>query len=108
MDGEAKPISPEQQEDIDFIEAVNERYTECLNHTSDWREEAVQAYNFVSCEQWTDDEKAIMEEQLRPVITFNRTEVFVQAVTGLEALNRQEVRYLARRPGKIGQGQADL
>jgi hypothetical protein len=105
---EVKALTPEEQEDVDFIEDVHDKYRSNLDHTKDWREETVQSYNFVSCDQWSDEERAIMEEQLRPVITFNRTEVFVQAVTGLEALNRNEVRYLARKAGKTGQGQADM
>ena len=93
---------------LEFIEQVAEKYRSCKEHTDEWRDEAEQCYAYVANDQWDDETRAILEEELRPIVTFNRTEIFVQAVTGLEALNRQEVRYIPRRPGPVGQGQADL
>ncbi len=84
-----------------FVEEVIEKHKASLDATTEWREEAQTAFGYVSGDQWSDDDKASLEEQLRPCITFNRIEVFVSAVTGLEALNRQEVQYVPRQVGPI-------
>lgn len=64
-----------------------------------WRKEAKQDFEFRDGHQWTDDEKRLLDEQMRPVITMNRTGVIVDAVCGAEISNRQEVRYVPREEG---------
>jgi len=64
-----------------------------------WRKEAKQDFEFRDGHQWTDDEKRLLDEQTRPVITMNRTGVIVDAVCGAEISNRQEVRYVPREEG---------
>jgi len=95
-------------DDKEFVTKVLERYRSCLSNTDDWRDEARTAFDYVAGHQWTDEERASMEEQSRAPVTFNRTEVFVQAVCGLEALNRNEVQFLPRQPGPEQTWQADL
>ena len=63
------------------------------NHWSAWRDEAKQCYDFVAGHQWTSDDKAALLDQMRQPVTFNRVAPMVDAVTGAEILNRQEVRY---------------
>ena len=105
MDDSNEPLG--KLEDKDFIERVNRQYMRNLDHTKAWRDEAEEAYAFVANQQWDDEARMKLEEEGRPPVSFNRAEVFVQAVCGLETINRQEVRYLARRPGPNG-GAADI
>jgi hypothetical protein len=70
-------------------------------HWSTWREEARQAYDFVSGKQWSADDKALLLDQMRQPVTFNRIAPMVDAVTGAEILNRQEVRYSPREQGDV-------
>ena len=73
---------------------------------SDWREEAREAYDFVAGRQWTDAEKAVLNESGRVPIVFNRTGPMMDAVAGAQVNNRQEMRLLPRS-GDDG-GKAEL
>lgn len=68
-------------------------------HSAKWREEARTDYDFVAGKQWSEEDKRVLLDEQRPAITFNRTGVMVDAVSGNEIANRQEVRYLPREPG---------
>ncbi len=68
-------------------------------HQSDWRQEARNAFEFRDGEQWDDADKAILEEQRRPVVVFNRVAPIIDSIVGYEISNRQEVRYLPRTIG---------
>jgi hypothetical protein len=71
------------------------------DHWSKWREEARLSYDFVAGNQWTSEDKASLLEQMRQPVTFNRVAPMVDAVTGAEILNRQEVRYIPREQGDV-------
>src|SRR5262245_5937035 len=71
------------------------------DHWSKWREEARQAFDFVAGHQWSADDKAALLDQMRQPVTFNRVAPMVDAVTGAEILNRQEVRYSPREMGDV-------
>lgn len=77
---------------------------DCFRESQDahgeWRDEAEKAYDYASGDQWSDEDVMRMDELGKPYITFNRTEIFISAVTGLEALNRNEVRFLPRKVGE--------
>lgn len=68
-------------------------------HHDNWKRQAAEAYDMVAGEQWASDDKATMREQMRPIIVFNRIAPVIQAVSGTEITNRQEVRYLPRQQG---------
>ena len=64
-----------------------------------WRLEAKEDFDFVAGEQWSVDDKEYLKSLMRPVITMNRTHTIVNAVSGQEMQNRQEVRYIPRQQG---------
>ncbi len=68
-------------------------------HCRKWHETAREDFEFLAGEQWTDEEKRILKDQLRPVVTFNRTHPIIQAISGQEIANRQEVKYFPREEG---------
>lgn len=70
-------------------------------HTDDWREEAIEAYDFVAGRQWTDKEIDQLKKQKRPVVVFNRTKTVIDAVSGNEIGNRRTVRYIPREMGDV-------
>jgi hypothetical protein len=68
-------------------------------HSDDWRTNAVKEFDMVAGEQWDETDKAVLRDQMRPVVTFNRTGSVIGAVAGTEVTNRQEVRFFPREQG---------
>ena len=66
---------------------------------SEWREAAEQEYAFKDGHQWTDAEKADLEERSRVPVVFNRVQVILASVSGSEINNRSEVRFIPREIG---------
>src|SRR5574343_181848 len=83
---------------IDFL-TIKQWYRDSLNHLTPWRKEAKEAYDFKSGRQWSAEDKSILDDQGRPVITFNRVDPQIDAVTGMEVNNRQETAYFPREVG---------
>lgn len=75
------------------------------DHSADWRKAAKEDFGFFAGNgQWTDQEKQILKDQMRPIITFNRTNPVVKSISGIEISNRQEVKFF---PRELGDSQAD-
>ncbi|NJM12597.1 MAG: phage portal protein [Synechococcaceae cyanobacterium SM1_2_3] len=66
---------------------------------SKWREAAEDEYAFRDGHQWTEEEKASLEENARVPVVFNRVQVILAAVSGSEINNRTEVRFIPREIG---------
>lgn len=66
---------------------------------SKWREAAEEEYAFRDGHQWTDQEKAELQEKSRVPIVFNRVQVIIASVSGSEINNRTEVRFIPREIG---------
>jgi len=85
----------------EWVELAHERWTNSRDHQKDWREEARELYDLVAGKQWTDEEMAYLNEQMRSAITMNRIGPMVQAVVGHQVINRQEIKYLPREQGDV-------
>lgn len=70
-------------------------------HSRDWRTKARRWFQFVAGEQWEADDVAYLKDKLRPVITFNRTAIIINAVVGSQIENQPEVIYSAVEPGDV-------
>lgn len=81
---------------------IHDRIKKGRNHLREWRVKAREDYAFVASDQWSDDDKAVLEEKGRPQIVFNRVARTVNTVSGLEIQNRQEVRYIPREQQDAG------
>ena len=56
-------------------------------------------FAFEAGHQWTDEEKAEMDDKERATVVFNRAAVIIASVVGSEINNRTEVRYIPREIG---------
>jgi hypothetical protein len=68
-------------------------------HLSDWREDAREDYRFVDGDQWDKSDKEKLKKENRPVMTFNRAQTLINAVSGSEISNRMETRFIPREEG---------
>src|SRR4051812_36973687 len=66
-------------------------------HSAKWRGEAMEDLDFVTpFGQWTAEDRAALEAQMRPVITFDRCLSVVKAVAGSEINGRHEIQFKPR------------
>ena len=72
------------------------RWKETKETLSTWKSNAREDYDFVASRQWTQEDLSRLQEEQRPALTFNRAEVFVDAVVGNEINSRMEAKYLPR------------
>lgn len=86
-------------EESEFLSEVGMILKTSKKNLSKWRDEAVFNYGFVSGYQWDlkDAEKMRIEE--RPCVTFNRTEVNIDAVLGIDIDNEQDILAIPRDIG---------
>ena len=73
---------------------INQQVEDSHQATRMWREEFERADDMVMSHQWEENDLAVMREERRPAITFNRTSPTIDAVYGLELTGRQRVSYL--------------
>lgn len=78
---------------------IARNWEQARQHWNGWRTEARECYAFYAGDQWQEDDLALLREQGRPCVTFNRITPLVDAVLGHEANNRTEVRYIPRTMG---------
>jgi hypothetical protein len=90
----------------EVVRLVHKRWKEARDHWREWRDEAREAYDLVAGRQWDEHSTAILEEQKRPPVTFNRIGPVIDAVCGSEAQNRQAIKYFPR--GVEDSGVAEL
>jgi hypothetical protein len=66
-------------------------------HSAQWRAQAHEDFDFVAGPgQWNAAERRALDEELRPLITFNRCLAMVKAVAGSEINGRHAIQYLPR------------
>jgi hypothetical protein len=74
-----------------------------MAHSAEWRTEAKFDFGFAVGDQWKPDDRATLEDQKRPVITFNRCLSIIKAVAGIEINGRHDTVYIPRntKPGVV-------
>lgn len=83
------------------LEQVFKRWQDARDGLSSWREEARESYGFDAGDQWSSDDLALLNEQERPCVTFDRGSVIIDAVAGLEVGARQSITYFPREHGDV-------
>jgi hypothetical protein len=83
----------------DEIVKVRQGTQSCWRATKDWREAGEESFRFVENNQWEDKDRAFLDSQFRPVMTFNEVLPQVRLLTGIERQNREELRVFPREGG---------
>jgi len=63
-------------------------FIDALNKDNAWQQEARDDFKFRDGDQWSDEEKQILEEELRPILTFNLTKSSIDLIMGMNEDNR--------------------
>jgi hypothetical protein len=88
--------------DEEQLALLKAKYQESEKYTKDWRQEAKELYALIAGDQWKEEDRLKMIEQRRAAVTFNVSGKYIDALSGLQVTNRQEVKYLPREPGDTG------
>lgn len=78
---------------------------EAIEHWRPRWEEMNAEYDLYAGKQWSDDDKRVLERQLRPMITFNRISPIIDSLVGLEINNRERVTVFPRKAGEAKQSE---
>jgi hypothetical protein len=71
------------------LERAKSLFIDMLNKDNKWQQEARDDFQFRDgTGQWTDEEKQILQEELRPVLTFNLTKSSIDLIMGMNEDNR--------------------
>lgn len=82
--------------DDDYIELIRDWYKSSMDHLNDRYTEIKEEFDFYAARQWSEADKTKLDEEDRPIITFNRVAPVINSVTGFETSNRDEVKFLPR------------
>ncbi|EJF74106.1 phage portal protein [Bartonella alsatica] len=74
-------------------------YHDDIVHVEQWRKNAQEDYDFYNGRQWNEQDLAVLREQNRPVMTFNRIAPLINAVIGTERNNKRQVQFIPRQEG---------
>jgi hypothetical protein len=90
-------------EKSDLIKRIQEEKRRFEAKHGKWRTEAKENYDMVAGDgrQWSAEDKAVLEEQGRVAVEFDRLGTIVDAVSGSEINNRKETTYIPRLPGNV-------
>jgi hypothetical protein len=89
------------------IESIQRAFKASRDKTADWRKEAKKWYDYVAGDQYTEEEMDLADPE-RAFVVFNRTAVYVETVTGIEALQRDKAQIVSRGVGPQRNQVADI
>ncbi|WP_375701001.1 portal protein [Bartonella sp. AA23NXGY] len=86
-------------DEYELYKRLKSWYAEDIEHVNEWREQAREDFDFYNGRQWAEEDLAVLKEQRRPVMTFNRIAPLVNAIVGAERNNKREVQFQPRQMG---------
>ena len=101
FDANPAPAEPVDR-DGELLEMFARWERDIATKWGEWSREATEAFAFVAGEQWDKADIAAMEERQKVPVVFNLTAPTVDAVSGAEIQNRQQVQYYPREVGDTG------
>lgn len=98
-DGDKAGVASGGEENKDVLATFQARLKHAQSHWSEWRTEARDLYDCMAGHQWDTEDSAKMHDDLRPMVTFNVSGKYLDAVTGLQINNRQQTQFFPREMG---------
>ena len=88
-------------EDTDLLTRIKSDFKDARKHTVTWRAQTHASYRFIAGGrgQWDEADVYTLEENGRPVISFNRIGPYIDAISGNEINARHTIKYLPRTLG---------
>jgi len=81
----------------DELRRYRKWFRAAVGKASDWRDEALEDYKFVTGEgQWSKEDKRSLEDAGRPAITINKIKPLINVLSGYQRLNRYDIDFLPR------------
>lgn len=99
----------ETTDKIGLFNALKKEIALDIDHLNKWRLRAREDFAFVDGgkKQWDADAIRKLEDQDRPIVTFNKTRKYIKAICGIEANNRHEIAFLPRELSNVGEVKAN-
>jgi len=72
-----------------LLEEVKELFSEAVAADTDWQRNARESFKFRDNDQWSEEEKSILEEAKRPHLTFNITKSHIDLIMGINEDQRK-------------------
>jgi hypothetical protein len=83
------------------IETEREMLRNAIRAKIEWRENAIEDYEFYFGKQWSNADVNLLRQEKRPYITINRIKPLINLLSGYQRLNRYEPDFLPRTPDDI-------
>lgn len=88
-------------DDDALFRRLKREFRKDAEHWRAWRKTAEEDYRLYAGDHWSDDDKRVLAEQRRPVVSMNRVLTTIRVVSGYEVGNRQEIKYIPRTEGDV-------
>lgn len=88
----------------EVLKTFHSRFSQSKQHSQDWRAEAKDLLDLKAGHQWSQADEDSLKAKYQgayPMVTFNLSDKYSDAVNGMQINNRQEIRYFPRRPGAV-------
>src|SRR5215469_549225 len=96
-DADERLLFTDQSDEMEELALkVHRDLADAAGMVNSFREEAEAAFKFYNGDQWEELDRLRMEQLRRPAVVFNRIKPTLDAISGLERLNRMDVRYVTR------------
>lgn len=80
------------------LDKAKEMFMDAVNRDYQWQIDAREDFRFRDGHQWTTDERRILEEELRPVLTFNLIKAGIDLIMGMNEDQRSKYRATGVEP----------
>lgn len=94
----APKVTEQSGEDSDLGDKVMRDITDAGVGVATWKAQAEKDQSYYNGDQWDDLDRMRMEQLKRPALVFNEIGDKIDAISGMERLNRPAVRFVSRNP----------